>query len=75
MSRRSVPHFESCEKIISARAADNGTNEEEWLPQAADLLKDGQLHPVETVFHNGAAYDLRMQRAVRVAWCGGHVVR
>ena len=68
MSRRAVPHFELCKKIILARAADNGTNEDEWLPQAADLLKDGEPHPVATVFHNAAAYDLRMQRAVRAKW-------
>jgi hypothetical protein len=68
MSRRAVPHFEFCKKMVSARAADNGTNEDEWLPRAASLLKHDKPHPVRTVFHNAAAYDLRMQRAVRAAF-------
>jgi hypothetical protein len=71
MSRRALPYFELCKKMVSARAADNGTNEDEWLPQAASLLKDDTLHPVRTVFHNAAAYDLRMQRAVSAALMAG----
>lgn len=75
MSRRALPYFELCKKMVAARAVDNGTNEDEWLPHAASLFKDDKPHPVRTVFHNAAAYDLRMQRAVRATLtvCGGRL--
>jgi hypothetical protein len=64
MSRHSHLYYESCQKILAARAAD--TDSEEKLPFecAAAALEHSMPHCVRTVFHNAAAYDLRMQRAV-----------
>jgi hypothetical protein len=73
LSRRSRPYFESCQKIVAARAADNGTNEQEWFKGAAEALENDMPHFVRTVFHDGAAFDLQMQRAVSarmsLCWC------
>ncbi len=70
MTRRARPHFDFCQKMVSARSDDNGTNEDEWFQQAADLLQRDSPHSVRTLFHDGAAYDLRMQRAVSVLVTG-----
>ena len=64
MSRRAHAHLQSCKRIVAARAADNGGNEGEWFTAAAAAVHKDLPHGVRTVFLNGAAYDLRMQRAV-----------
>jgi len=64
MSRRAHAHLESCKRIVAARAGDNGCNEGEWFTAAAAAVHKDLPHGVRTVFLNGAAYDLRMQRAV-----------
>ena len=68
MHRRAQAHFHSCQKIVAARAGDNGTNESEWFQGAADAVQRDAPHCVRTVFHCGAAYDLRMQRVVSAVY-------
>ncbi len=62
--RRARPYFQSCAKIVAARAADNDASEHDWFKAAAEAVEMGAPHCVRTMFHDGAAYDLRMQRAV-----------
>jgi hypothetical protein len=64
LTRRARPYFETCTKIVAARAADNLTNEHAWFKGAAEAVEMGAPHCVRTMFHDGAAYDLQMQRAV-----------
>ena len=65
MSRRSHTHFESCKRIVSARAGDNGNNESDWFNSSADAMEEVMPHCVRSLFYDGAAFDMRMQRAVR----------
>ena len=67
LSRRCNPYFESCTKIVTTRAGQDSANEDDWFRAAAEALEKDMPHCVRTVFHNGAAYDLRMQRGVSVA--------
>ena len=68
MSRRSHTHFESCKKIVAARVLDNGSNENDWFSRASDAVQLVMPHCVRSVFHNGCAYDLRMQRVVSLLY-------
>jgi hypothetical protein len=65
MSRRSHTHFQSCNSIVAARGSHDSQHEDTWFKQAAAAVEDAMPHCVRSVFHNGCAYDLRMQRAVR----------
>lgn len=69
LSRRSQPYFESCSNIVATRAGEHSANEHDWFGAAAEATNKDMPHCVRTVFHNGAAYDLRMQRVVSVAPC------
>jgi hypothetical protein len=69
LSRRCIPYFESCSNVVATRAGENPPNEHDWFGAAAEAMEKAMPHCVRTVFHNGAAYDLRMQRVVSVAPC------
>jgi hypothetical protein len=69
LSRRCHLYFESCSNIVATRAGEDSANEHDWFRAASEAMEKDMPHCVRTVFHNGAAYDLQMQRVVSVAPC------